>query len=75
MTAPPSVHQGERGGAAMMSWGFRKSAKVAPGVRVSAGKRGLGISFGRRGLRASANTGGEESVSASLLGLFFRKKL
>jgi hypothetical protein len=59
----------------MMSWGFRKSAKVAPGVRVSAGKRGLGISFGRRGVRASASTSGEEKVSASLFGLFFRKKL
>jgi hypothetical protein len=59
----------------MMSWGFRKSVKVAPGVRASAGKRGLGISFGRRGLRASANTRGQKSVSASLLGLFFRKTL
>ena len=59
----------------MMSWGFRKSKTVAPGVRVSAGKRGLGISFGRRGLRASANTSGEKGVSGSLLGLFFRKKL
>jgi len=59
----------------MMSWGARKSAKVGPGVRVSAGKRGLVISFGRRGLRASANAGGETSVSASRLGLVFRKKL
>jgi hypothetical protein len=59
----------------MMSWGFRKSKTVAPGVRVTAGKRGLGISFGRRGLRASASTSGEKGVSGSLLGLFFRKKL
>jgi hypothetical protein len=59
----------------MMSWGFRKSKTVAPGVRVTAGKRGLGISFGRGGLRASANTHGEKSVSGSLFGLFFRKRV
>jgi hypothetical protein len=63
------------GDAAMMSWGFRKSKTVAPGVRVTAGKRGLGISFGGRGLRASVSPDGEEQVSASLLGLFFRKRL
>lgn len=57
----------------MMSWGFRKSAKPAPGERVTAGKRGFG--FGRRGLRVGVSPDGEESVSGSLLELFFRKKL
>jgi hypothetical protein len=58
-----------------MAWGFRKSVKLAPGVRLNLGKRGAGVSVGRRGVRASANTRGQRSLSASLLGLFWRRKV
>jgi hypothetical protein len=58
-----------------MAWGFRKSIKLAPGVRLNLGKRSAGVSVGRRGLRASANTRGQRSLSASLLGLFWRRKV
>jgi hypothetical protein len=58
-----------------MTWGFRRSVKLAPGVRLNLGKRSAGVSVGRRGLRASANTRGRRSLSASLLGLFWRGKL
>jgi len=59
----------------MMSWGIRKSVKVAPGIRLNLGKRSAGVSVGGGGLRASANTRGQKSFSASLLGLFWRKRV
>jgi hypothetical protein len=58
-----------------MAWSFRKSIKLAPGVRLNLGKRGAGVSVGRRGLRLSANTRRQRSLTASLLGLVWRKKL
>ena len=58
-----------------MPWGFRKSVKLAPGVRLNVGKRSAGISVGRRGARLSANTRGQRSLTLSLLGLFSRKRL
>ena len=58
-----------------MSWGFRKSIKLAPGIRLNLGKRSAGVSVGRRGARLSANTRGQRSLALSLLGLFWRKRL
>jgi hypothetical protein len=58
-----------------MSWSFRKSVKIAPGVRLNLGKRSAGVSVGRRGLRVSANSRGRRGLTASLLGLVFRRKL
>jgi hypothetical protein len=58
-----------------MAWGFRKSVKLAPGLRLNVGKRSAGLSVGRRGLRVSASTRGRRSLSASLRGLFWRRKL
>ena len=58
-----------------MTWGFRKSIKLAPGLRLNLGKRSAGLSVGRRGARLSANTRGQRSLTLSLLGLFWRKRL
>jgi hypothetical protein len=58
-----------------MAWGFRKSFKLAPGVRVNLGKRSAGLSFGRRGARLSASTSGRKGLTLSRLGLFWRRKL
>jgi uncharacterized protein DUF4236 len=58
-----------------MSWGFRKSRRLLPGVRLNVSKRGLGVSVGPRGAKVSANTRGRRSLSLSLLGFFFRKRL
>ena len=58
-----------------MSWGFRKSIKLAPGVRLNVGKRSAGMSVGRRGARASANTRGRRGVSLGWRGLFWRKRI
>jgi hypothetical protein len=58
-----------------MSWGYRRSRRIAPGVRLNVGKRGLGLSVGPRGAKVSANTRGRRGIFLSALGFFFRKRL
>jgi Protein of unknown function (DUF4236) len=58
-----------------MSWGYRRSRRLAPGVRLNVSKRGLGLSVGPRHAKLSANTRGRRSLYVSALGLFFRKRL
>jgi hypothetical protein len=58
-----------------VSWGYRRSRRIAPGVRLNVSKRGLGISAGPRGAKLSANTRGRRSLYLSALGFFFRKRL
>jgi Protein of unknown function (DUF4236) len=58
-----------------MSWGYRRSRRLAPGVRLNVSKRGLGLSVGPRHAKLSANTRGRRSLCVSALGLFFRKRL
>jgi hypothetical protein len=58
-----------------MGWYFRKSLRLAPGVRLNLGKRSAGLSVGPRGLKVSANTRGRRSLSLGRGGLFFRKRL
>ena len=54
-----------------MSWGFRRSTRIARGVRLNVGKRGVGMSVGPRHAKLSANTSGRRSLYLSLLGFFF----
>jgi hypothetical protein len=58
-----------------MSWGFRRSRRIAPGVRLNIGKRGLGLSVGPRHAKIGANSRGRRSLYLSALGFFFRKRL
>ncbi|MDX6408493.1 MAG: hypothetical protein QOE13_1564 [Gaiellaceae bacterium] len=58
-----------------MSWGYRKSKRIAPGIRLNVGKRGVGLSGGPRHAKLSMNTSGRRSLYLSLLGFFFRKRL
>jgi hypothetical protein len=58
-----------------MSWGYRRSRRIGPGVRLNVGKRGLGLSVGPRRAKVSANTRGRRSLYLSALGFFFRKRL
>ena len=58
-----------------MGWFFRKSKKIAPGLRINFSKRGVGLSAGVRGARISVNTRGEKYVSGGRAGLYFRKRL
>jgi hypothetical protein len=56
-----------------MAWGFRKSKKIGPGLRLNVSKRSLGLSARRRGARVSGNSRGRKSASLSWKGLFWRK--
>ena len=58
-----------------MSLFFRKSKKIAPGVRLNLSKRGAGLSAGVRGARVSANTKGETYISGGRAGLYYRRRL
>ena len=57
-----------------MGFTFRKSKKIAPGVKLNVGKKSVGISVGGKHIHASANSKGKKAVSASLgHGLSWRK--
>ena len=60
-----------------MSYRFRKSVKLAPGVRMNVGKRGLGLSAGPRGASYTVNTSGRKTASVGLpgTGLSYRSSL
>jgi hypothetical protein len=58
-----------------VSWGYRKSKRLARGVRLNVGKRGVGVSVGPRHAKVSVNTSGRRTVYLSLLGFFFRKRV
>lgn len=47
---------------------FRKSFKVAPGVRVNVGKKSVGVSVGGRGGHISVNSNGRKTIGASIPG-------
>jgi hypothetical protein len=58
-----------------MGLGFRKSIKIAPGVRLNVGRRSAGASAGPRGVKLSANIRRQRRVSLGGRGLFGRKRL
>ena len=58
-----------------MGFGFRRSFKLAPGLRVNLSKRGIGLSAGPRGAKVSANTRRQRRASLSWRGFFWRKTL
>lgn len=47
---------------------FRKSMKVAPGVRMNIGKKSVGVSIGGKGARYSVSSSGRTTTSASIPG-------
>ncbi|MED4225739.1 DUF4236 domain-containing protein [Neobacillus cucumis] len=49
-----------------MGFGFRKSFKIAPGVRLNVGSKSVGISAGVKGLRYSINSRTGSRVTASI---------
>ncbi|HHL3303682.1 TPA: DUF4236 domain-containing protein [Bacillus cereus] len=51
-----------------MGFGFRKSFKIAPGVRVNVSKRGIGMNAGTKGLRYSVHSSGRSQVTAGIPG-------
>ena len=51
-----------------MGFRFRKSFKIAPGVRLNIGKKSVGISMGGKGSRISVNSRGRVTTSAGIPG-------
>ena len=51
-----------------MALRFRKSFKVAPGVRVSVGKKGVGMSVGGKGIRYSVHSRGRSTSTVGIPG-------
>lgn len=47
---------------------FRKSMKIAPGVRMNIGKKSVGVSVGGKGARYSVSSSGRTTTSASIPG-------
>lgn len=60
-----------------MGWNFRKSVKIAPGVKVNFSKRGASVSAGPKGFKVSLNSKGKvhRTVSIPGTGLYSRKKI
>jgi hypothetical protein len=58
-----------------VGFGFRKSKKIFPGVRLNFSKRGVGVSAGRRGATVSRGAKGRKQVSLGWKGLFWRKRI
>lgn len=51
-----------------MGWRFRKSVKIAPGVRVNIGKKSTSISVGGKGYRKTFSSTGKVTTSVGIPG-------
>ena len=51
-----------------MGFRFRKSFKIAPGVRVNVGKKSVGISAGVKGAHVSVNSSGRKTTTVGIPG-------
>ena len=60
-----------------MGLNFRRSIKVAPGVRINLSKKGVGVSAGVRGARISHSATGRTTASAGIpgSGISYRKTI
>jgi len=58
-----------------MGWRYRKSIKIAPGVKVNLGKKGVSLTLGQKGVHTTINTRGEVTNSFGIpgTGLSYRK--
>jgi len=57
-----------------VGWSYRKSKKIAPGLRLNISRRSLGLSAGLRCAKVSVNTRRQKGLTLSLLGLLWRKR-
>lgn len=60
----------------MGSLRFRRTLKIAPGIRLNVNKRSVGLSAGVRGARVSVNSDGRSTRSAGIpgTGLYYRSQ-
>lgn len=47
---------------------FRKSIKIAPGVKLNIGKKSASVSIGIKGMRTTFNTNGKQTTSVGIPG-------
>lgn len=61
----------------LMTWNFRRSIKVAPGVKLNVSKKGSSLSIGPKGAKLNVNSKGEihRTVSIPGTGLYNREKI
>lgn len=45
-----------------MGWNFRKSIRLAPGLRINLGKRGASVTVGKRGLTTTFGSSGTRTT-------------
>ena len=62
----PLFHQTEE--ASTVGFRFRKSFKIAPGVRLNVGRKSSSISFGGKGFHTSISTSGRRTRTVSIPG-------
>ena len=55
-----------------MGWNFRRSTKIAPGVRLNFSKKGMGVSLGPRGSKISFSPGGRITSNIGIPGTGLR---
>lgn len=60
-----------------MGWRFRRSIKIAPGVRLSFGKKSASVRIGGRGFGVTKSTTGRTTVSSGIpgTGLYYRETI
>jgi hypothetical protein len=58
-----------------MSWSFRKSIRVLPGIRISLSKSGPRLSVGIPGVRASVDTHGKTRFSGGAGPIRYQKNV
>lgn len=51
-----------------MGWRFRKSMKIAPGVRVNLSNKSTSVSVGGKGFRKTVSTSGKNTTTVSIPG-------
>lgn len=58
-----------------MGWGFRRSVKIAPGVRLNFGKKSASVRVGGRGFGVTKSTTGKTTVSGGIpgTGVYYRE--
>lgn len=58
-----------------MGFSYRKSIKIAPGLKMNVGRKSVGLSAGPKGAKISANTKRQKRASVGLFGFRWMKKL
>lgn len=51
-----------------MGWRFRRSFKIAPGIKINLNKKSIGITFGTKGAHYTLNTKGQQTSSLGIPG-------